>query len=154
MTTTIPQEISFLTKDHNKVEEIKNKIKELEQELENPSINVEIKFKFEDITCLYVGQGNCCRCGCEGGFYYPNKEGITRCLDDGVWIETTQQESIERTLETIRMITSGHYQVTVHDGYIIEVLSHYGSKHQYQDCLKTFVEVIYLDEKIYGTNKN
>ena len=33
-----------------------------------------IEFSYEDIDQLYVGKGDCCRCGCGGAYFYPKHE--------------------------------------------------------------------------------
>ena len=61
--------------------------------------NTEITF--DKVEQVYIGKGNCCRCGC-GGEYYTAKE---------------NPEEVKKALDKL---SSGKYEVESQDDYIFE----------------------------------
>jgi hypothetical protein len=62
--------------------------------------NTEITF--DKVDKVYIGKGNCCRCGC-GGEYY------------------TAEENPEEVKKALDKLSSGKYDVVSQDDYIFEI---------------------------------
>jgi hypothetical protein len=54
------------------------------------------------VDSLYEGRGDCCRCGCGGNYYYPDK-------------------NIRKIKNALKRMASGLYNVISIDDYIFEI---------------------------------
>ena len=81
-------------------------------------------FKVEQVESLYIGKGNCCRCGCGGDYF--------RVAED--------PKHAKKIKHYLKKLASGNYRVLAQDGYIFEIEL---SKSGY-DRVATF----YLHDKI------
>ena len=77
-------------------------------------MNTEITF--DKVDKVYIGKGNCCRCGC-GGEYY------------------TAQDNPEEVKKALKKLCSGKYEVESQDGYIFEAEISHTEKHTKVICL-------------------
>ncbi len=57
----------------------------------------------DQVVNLYIGKGKCCRCGCGGKYFYPEK-------DSG------------KIMEVIEQMTSGKFEVESIDDEIFEII--------------------------------
>ena len=76
--------------------------------------NTEITF--DKVDKVYIGKGNCCRCGC-GGEYY------------------TTEENPKEVKNALEKLSSGKYEVESQDGYIFEAEISATEKHTKVICL-------------------
>jgi hypothetical protein len=81
----------------------------------------------ESVEKLYVGKGNCCRCGCRGEYYYLEQ----------------YRDKIQRSL---KKMASGKYQIESIEDYIFDMTIS-ETYDDYGDLKATRVHTIYLKEK-------
>ncbi len=65
---------------------------------------------------VYIGKGNCCRCGCGGEYYTP-------------------EDNPKKVINALEKLASGKYEVESQDGYIFEAEISYTEKHTKVICL-------------------
>lgn len=95
-----------------------------------PSNQTEEKFAtidIESVEKVYVGKGNCCRCGCRGEYY-------------------KLEEHRDKIKQSLQKMSSGKYKIESIDNYIFDMTI----SERYDDYGKlkaTRVHTIYLKEK-------
>ena len=62
------------------------------------------EFSFEQVENLYIGNGNQCRCGCGGEYYYPDEYGT------------------KKIKEALAKMSSGEYEVESIDDRVFEIV--------------------------------
>lgn len=62
-------------------------------------------FAFEQVENLYIGNGNQCRCGCGGDYYYP-----------------TDEIGAKKIKEALIKMSSGEYSVESIDDRVFEIV--------------------------------
>lgn len=87
--------------------------------IKHKPLSNEKRITFDMVDTLYEGRGDCCRCGCGGNYYYPNKN----------------KRKIMNALEKMQ---SGYYEVTSIDDYIFEI------ELESFDSGRTKVQTLYL----------
>jgi hypothetical protein len=60
------------------------------------------KIDIDMVEQLYEGRGDCCRCGCGGNYYYPDK-------------------NLRKIKNALERMASGFYKVTSIDNHIFEI---------------------------------
>lgn len=89
-----------------------------------PMVNeMQIDITIDNVDQMYEGRGNCCRCGCGGEYYNPEKN--TRKIENA-----------------LKRMTSGQYKVESIDNKIFEIVISEDTDRFGQ--LKTKVQTIYL----------
>lgn len=73
-------------------------------ELNLPDLNTEISL--DSVHKIYIGKGNCCRCGC-GGEYFDPKE---------------HPNAIKKIKHYLKKMASGKYNVESIENYIFEIV--------------------------------
>lgn len=92
-----------------------------------PAFNIKgVNVTLDMVDNLYVGKGNCCRCGCGGNYFEPAEHA----------------KKIERSL---KKFASGKYDVTVQDGYIFEIVLSERETNLRGD-IQTYVHCLYLKQ--------
>lgn len=79
----------------------------MKYEIKHQPINSAKKseLSFENVDQLYIGNGNCCRCGC-GGEYY----------------EASDEFSADTIKDVLKKMASGKYAVESIDDHIFEIV--------------------------------
>lgn len=83
-----------------------------------------INITLDMVDKLYVGKGNCCRCGCGGNYYYA-------------------AEHPKKILRSLKKFASGKYPVSSQDGYIFEIVLSERETNSRGD-IQTYVHCLYL----------
>ena len=61
-------------------------------------------FTLDQVDKVYIGKGNCCRCGCGGEYFYAKEE-----------------VNAKKIAHYLKKMASGKYAVDVQDGYIFQI---------------------------------
>jgi hypothetical protein len=70
----------------------------------------------DQVDKVYIGKGNCCRCGCGGEYYTP-------------------EDNPKKVKTALEKMSSGKYEVESQDGYIFEAKISHTEKHTKVICV-------------------
>lgn len=73
-------------------------------ELNLPELNTEISL--DSVESIYIGKGNCCRCGCGGDYFRPSED----------------SKAIKKIKHYLKKMASGKYNVESIENYIFEIV--------------------------------
>lgn len=97
-------------------------------ELNLPDLNTEISL--DSVESIYIGKGNCCRCGCGGDYFRPSEH----------------PKATKKIKHYLKKMASGKYEVESIENYIFEIVI----SERYDSCGRlsaSRVATIYLDKK-------
>lgn len=79
-------------------------------ELNFPELTTDISL--DSVESIYIGKGNCCRCGCGGDYFRPSEA------------EDAEQaaKAIKKIKHYLKKMASGKYKVESIENYIFEIV--------------------------------
>lgn len=97
-------------------------------ELNLPELTTDISL--DSVESIYIGKGNCCRCGCGGEYFRPSED----------------PKAIKKIKHYLKKMASGKYKVESIENYIFEIVL--GERYDTRGRLSaTRVATIYLHTK-------
>ena len=97
-------------------------------ELNLPDLTTEISL--DKVESIYLGKGNCCRCGCGGEYFRPSEH----------------PKASKKIKHFLKKMASGKYEVESIENYIFEIIL--GERYNTRGRLSTQrVATIYLHDK-------
>lgn len=73
-------------------------------ELNLPELSTDISL--DSVESIYIGKGNCCRCGCGGEYFRPSED----------------PKAIKKIKHYLKKMASGKYEVESIENYIFEII--------------------------------